>query len=149
MLGTTMETQIPIRGEEEMYIVQCGGKWLQVAPDTPLETFEAVHPDGAMERSVRRSPAGSSKAKVEPGTPVFLLFLGYSRGPTVKLKYDSRLPAPAYLVLGRSPTDTDKYERVGILFDDFLAEANVSGVLEHAENPDALKDFSEAVITVI
>ncbi|KAH8904679.1 HET-domain-containing protein [Coniochaeta sp. PMI_546] len=121
----------------DQYVVSCAGKRHQITADASLETFEALNRAGVMERSVCRSPPGSSKAHAESGTPVFLAYLGSWRGPQFRQKYDTRDAAGACLLLGKSCQQMDKYERLGIVAGKFLLE-------DHA-----LNEFSEAVITLV
>lgn len=77
--------------------------------DTRLEECLAITTDGNMERSVRRSPHGSSAVVLQSGAPVFLLYLGKSVGTYLKRKKWTRM----FLLLGRSPAHARAFERLG------------------------------------
>ncbi|TRX90923.1 hypothetical protein FHL15_008128 [Xylaria flabelliformis] len=124
----------------ERYFVSCGRQELEVPADVALETFEGVNQDGIIEKSVRRSH--TSKTRAQSGTPVSLLYLGYFvefENPNTKEKHISR----TYLVLGKSPTDMTRYERIGIIKQRCVIHEDSS------EIPRLCDEFSVSVITII
>jgi hypothetical protein len=139
LFETTLEVvHLAHLGRDE-YVVPCAERGRRVTADTALESFEAENGEGIMERSVRRSPAGTTgKQQAESGKPVFLFYLGCWHGPRVKLsRTDVREPAGVCLLLGKSPGDMGKYERLGIVTGRFLMEK------------EGLREFSEAVVTLV
>ncbi|OIW26929.1 HET-domain-containing protein [Coniochaeta ligniaria NRRL 30616] len=134
LFETTLEV---VHLREDTYVVPCAGMRHRITADTALETFQGVNGAGVVERSVCRCPVGSSKAPAVSGTPVFLVHLGSWRGPRLRQKKDTREPAGACLLLGKSPRDMDKYERLGMVTGKFLLDE---------EN---LRDFTEAVVTLV
>ncbi|KAG2414537.1 hypothetical protein HFD88_003728 [Aspergillus terreus] len=148
LLETTLEIgpspmDLPDR---KSYIVVHGSKRLRPSVDMALETFQFTNENGVVKRSVRRSPSESSKKQAESGTPVFLFYIGYYRGSRLPQRENCQWVEHTYLLLGKSPSDSTKYERIGIVPESFLMEVGASEVSECSE---ALEDFSEAVITIV
>ncbi|KAF5005499.1 hypothetical protein FDECE_8077 [Fusarium decemcellulare] len=136
-------------GDQSRYTVSCGGEDLQLYPDTTLESFEAMNQDGAMERSVRRSPVGSSSKISLCETLVFLFYLGHRRGGS--LPHDSNVLRASrwFLVLGKSPTDMSRYERLGMMIEECSTTPETSPTSEPSDPSQILEGFSEATITLV
>ncbi|GAW17765.1 hypothetical protein ANO14919_072320 [Xylariales sp. No.14919] len=127
-------------GSLDRYLISCGSEELILHADVALETFEGLNQDGNIETSVRRSHMPKTRAK--SGTPVSLLYLGHfieNQHPKTKNIHINR----AYLVLGKSPTDITRYERIGI--------AKQSCVIrkDSSETPRFCDKFSVRVITIV
>ncbi|KAL5356657.1 heterokaryon incompatibility protein-domain-containing protein [Aspergillus floccosus] len=148
LLQTTLEIgPSPMSlADRKSYIVVHGSERLRPMVDMALETFEFTNEHGVVERSVRRSLLGSSKKQAESGTPVFLFYIGYRRGARPPQRENFQRVEHTYLLLGKSPSDSTKYERIGIVPESFLIEVGAS---EASECSEALKGFSEAVITIV
>ena len=111
-----------------------------IMADVSLETFERENEDGVVEKSVRRSHIANSRA--ESGTPVSLLYLGYSSFgeiATTKYKYITRF----FLVLGKCPADMTRYERIGIVRQSAHIHQDLS------ETPPLSDRFTVQTITIV
>ncbi|KAI1173373.1 heterokaryon incompatibility protein-domain-containing protein [Nemania sp. FL0916] len=131
-------TQFPKRN----YSVTCGVEELLLSEDMALESFERVNEDGVIERSARRSNVPNSLA--ESGTEVWLLYIGY-RTYTITTwdGTEHRHMYRIYLVLGKSPSDMSKYERIGIVREDCVIGENLSAT------PRWCDGFRINVLTII
>ncbi|KAF4156778.1 hypothetical protein CNMCM6936_007088 [Aspergillus lentulus] len=149
--GLRLETTLEIGPglmdpDKKTYVVVHGSKTLRPEADMALETFEFTNENGVVERSVRRSPPGSSTKQAESGTPVFLFYIGYHCVGRLRKGGNRQRVDHAYLLLGKSPRDSTKYERIGIVTEGFQMEV---GAPEASECSEALEDFSEAIVTIL
>lgn len=148
-LGTTLRLA-PMRNMSQSltYHVRRGTRDLYLHADTALETFELVT-QGVVERSVRRSPVGSTKHPAASESPVLLLLLGHGQGLWAADRegegIKKRKALRIYLVLGRSPVDVTKYERLGRATESYRDVK----VLESHEGLEDLAQFVEKTITII
>ncbi|KAF9893504.1 hypothetical protein FE257_010816 [Aspergillus nanangensis] len=144
MLETSLEVGTNRLGNRDAYML--AHRRLLPGVDTALESFEAINEDGLSEWSVRRSSAQSLNRQLVSGTPVFLFYIGCWRGVRVQLKENDHRTIHAYLLLGKSPTNMSKYERIGIVEYEFAMEVEDGDI---SESLQGLEDFSEAVITIV
>lgn len=92
------------------YFVKHDGSLMKIHADMRMEEFRfgAKGDPAGFRVSVRRSPPGSKIQPAKSGSPIFLFHLGDWNS------VDGLVAERAYLVLGRSPRDTTKYERLGL-----------------------------------
>ncbi|KAK2044833.1 heterokaryon incompatibility protein [Colletotrichum somersetense] len=92
------------------YALRHNGESMKFHPDMQLEEIRlsAAGSKGGRMVSVRRSPARSRAQPLRSDLPILLFYLGDWSFP------DQGIVQKTYLVLGRSPLDTSKYERLGL-----------------------------------
>ncbi|KAH7232004.1 heterokaryon incompatibility protein-domain-containing protein [Fusarium solani] len=150
--GLTLTTTLrlaPMRNRNQSltYYVRRGAQDLHLHADTTLETFELVT-QGVVERSVRRSPLGSTKHPAASDSPVILLLLGHGQGLWADYEGEDIKKRKArwiYLVLGKSPMDVTKYQRLGRATECYRDVK----ALESLEGLEDLGQFMERTITII
>ncbi|KAK1981015.1 heterokaryon incompatibility protein [Colletotrichum cereale] len=97
-------------GGLESYALRHNGELMKFHPDTQLEETQlsAAGPKGSPVVSVRRSLSGSKAQSLGSDLLVWLFYLGDWSFPAQEIVQKT------YLVLGRSPSDKSKYERLGL-----------------------------------
>ncbi|KAK1658496.1 heterokaryon incompatibility protein [Colletotrichum godetiae] len=108
----TLEVVATRRGRFRSYGIKNNGESVDFHPDARLERFQLGVDDitKGEDASVRRSPACSETEMAGSESPVMLLHLGdwfVTEGKLVEM---------TFLVLGRSPAGTSKYERLGLAY---------------------------------
>ncbi|KAB8233185.1 uncharacterized protein BDW43DRAFT_319895 [Aspergillus alliaceus] len=122
-LGRVQSAYATLRGLLEIYVVSRGSAELRPYVDMALESFVAVNTEDVMETSIRQAPLKSSKKRIESPTPVYLLYLGYWLGERPARSQHLQWLSHAYLLLGKSPADMSKYERLGLVSEHFFARS--------------------------
>ncbi|KAK1637742.1 heterokaryon incompatibility protein [Colletotrichum phormii] len=112
IIQATLEIVATRRGRFRSYGIKNNGESVDFHPDTRLERFQLGVDDTKKgeDASVRRSPACSEAEPAGSESPVILLHLGDW------FVTEEKLVEMTYLVLGRSPVDTSKYERLGLAY---------------------------------
>ncbi|KAK3366688.1 heterokaryon incompatibility protein-domain-containing protein [Lasiosphaeria ovina] len=88
---------------------------IRVYPDTILEEFSSINKNGTAETSVRRSPlvSGEATETASAGSLVYFLFIGQWIGRLDIGAKNDDYRMQAFLLLGHSPSQLGKYERIG------------------------------------
>ncbi|KAL4779399.1 heterokaryon incompatibility protein-domain-containing protein [Aspergillus varians] len=135
-------------GELEFYFVAIGERRVRATVDVPVELFEAINEEGIPEKCTRRAQPGQPWRRPDSGVPVFLLYLGRWYQGLPYNRTNRQMIDHAYLLLGKSPKNANRYERLGIVTDHFSMDPDPLEPTGPLEKLEALVDFSEAVITI-
>ncbi|KXH50461.1 heterokaryon incompatibility protein [Colletotrichum nymphaeae SA-01] len=131
----TLEVVITRRGRFRSYAIENNGESVNFHPDARLERFQ-LGMNGTTkgeDASVRRSPARSEIESACAESPVMLLHLGDWAVA------ERKLVDMTYLVLGRSPTDTSKFERLGLAYQQ----------VQHGCEGDIIGDAWQGDVTIL
>ncbi|KAK1537799.1 heterokaryon incompatibility protein [Colletotrichum paranaense] len=131
----TLEVVATRRGRFRSYGIKNNGDSVEFHPDARLERFQLGLNDTMKgeDAAVRRSPARSEVKPAGTESPVMLLHLGDWAVA------EEKLVDMTYLVLGRSPADTSKYERLGLAYQE----------VQLGCEEDAVRDAWEGDVTVL
>lgn len=110
IIKTTLQVSSPSR-----YHAMHENVKIHVDPDTVLEDFSSISKDGIAETSVRRSQlvAGKATKTVSAGSLVHFLFIGQWIGRLDTGANNENYRIQVFLLLGHSPSQYGKYERLG------------------------------------
>ncbi|KAK3348756.1 heterokaryon incompatibility protein-domain-containing protein [Lasiosphaeria hispida] len=97
------------------YHVMRGESKLHISPDTILEEFDGTNQYDVVERSVRRSllNPGAAQQRAGSGSPVYFFFVGQWIGRLDSIAKNDGYRLLVFLLLGLSPGQKGKYERLG------------------------------------